>query len=74
VWLKPLSNGAVAVLLFNRGSSPATISASAEQLGTKFTKARVRDLWAHKDKGRWGDSINATVAPHDVAMFTVTPL
>jgi alpha-galactosidase len=74
VWLKPLSNGAVAVLLFNRGASPATISASAEQLGTKFTTARVRDLWAHKDKGRWKSSITATVAPHDVAMFTVTPL
>jgi alpha-galactosidase len=73
VWVKSLSGGAVAVLLFNRGAASATISASAEQLGTKFTKARVRDLWTHKDKGSWKSSIAATVAPHDVAMFTVTP-
>ena len=73
VWMKPLSNGAVAVLLFNRGAALATITASADQLGARFTKVRVRELWTHKDKGRWTGSISATVAPHDVAMFRIGP-
>ena len=34
-------------------------------------RARVRDLWAHKDVGRWAGSIEATVEPHGVAMFRI---
>jgi alpha-galactosidase len=58
------------VLLFNRGDSPATIRAIADQVGAP-ARARVRDLWAHKDLGRWRGSIVATVEPHGVAMFRV---
>jgi len=71
VWVKPLSGGAKAVLLFNRGDQPATILASADEVGRK--KAKVRDLWAHRDL-RWSGSLKANVEPHGVAMFTVTPL
>jgi len=71
VWVKPLSGGAKAVLLFNRGDQPATILASADEVGRK--KAKVRDLWAHRDL-RWSGSLKAIVEPHGVAMFTVTPL
>jgi len=60
------------VLLFNRGDKPATISASADELGLKG-RAKVRDLWAHRDV-RWSGSVKAIVEPHGVAMFTITPL
>ena len=70
VWVKPLSGGAKAVLLFNRGEAPATIRATADQVGTP-ARARVRDLWTHKDVGRWSGSIQATVEPHGVAVFRV---
>jgi alpha-galactosidase len=74
VWVKPLSGGGKAVLLFNRGDSPATIRATAEQLGWPGgIRAKVRDLWAHKDVGRWAGSIQATVEPHGVAMFRIQP-
>jgi len=73
VWVKPLSNGATAILLFNRGEAPARIEASGDQLGTAAIGGRVRDLWAHKDLGRWRGSIGANVAPHGVAMFVVRP-
>ena len=50
VWVKPLAGGARALLLFNRGETPATIRATAEQLGwPPELRARVRDLWAHRD-------------------------
>jgi alpha-galactosidase len=69
VWVKPLSGGAVAVLLFNRGPAPARIRATADQLGS--VSGRVRDLWLHKDRGRWTGSIEATVQSHGVTMFRV---
>ena len=72
VWVKPLAGGARALLLFNRGDAPATIRAGAEQLGWPAgVRARVRDLWAHKDLPRWSGSIGATVEPHGVAMFRI---
>jgi alpha-galactosidase len=74
VWVKPLSGGARAVLLFNRGDAPATIRATAEQLGWPARMhARVRDLWAHRPARRWAAALSATVEPHGVAMFTVAP-
>lgn len=74
VWVKPLADGARAVLLFNRGAQPAMIRASAEQLGYPLhLRAVVRDLWAHKGLKRWSGSVEATVEPHGVAMFRVTP-
>jgi alpha-galactosidase len=72
VWVKPLAGGAKAVLLFNRGEAPAAITATTDQLGWPAgIRAKVRDLWAHKDAGRWTNAISATVVPHGVAMFRV---
>ena len=74
VWVKPLTGGGRAVLLFNRGETPVTIRATAEQLGWPAgIRAKVRNLWGHKDVGRWAGSIEATVEPHGVAMFRVGP-
>jgi alpha-galactosidase len=73
VWVKPLSGGARALLLFNRGEAPVVIRASADLLGyPPRLRAKVRDLWAHKDLPAWSGSIQATVEPHGVAMFRVT--
>ncbi len=72
VWVKPMSGGARAVLLFNRGETPATIRATADQFGLPVSmRARVRDLWARKDLKRWSGSIEATVEPHGVEMFRI---
>jgi alpha-galactosidase len=72
VWVKPLAGGARAVLLLNRGSQPANIAATAEQLGyPPRVRANVRDLWAHKRLKRWSGKIEASVEPHGVAMFRI---
>jgi alpha-galactosidase len=74
VWVKPLTGGRRAILLFNRGEAPATIEANWEQLGYPAgLKARVRDLWAHADLPRASGRYSATVAPHGVQMVVVQP-
>jgi alpha-galactosidase len=74
VWTKPLAGGGRAILLFNRGDTPATIRGTAAQLGWPGgVRAKVRDLWAHKDAGAWTGSIQATVEPHGVMMFAIRP-
>jgi alpha-galactosidase len=57
-------------LLFNRGEQPATITATAEQIGWPAKeRVRVRDLWAHRDVRLRRGGLTATVEPHGVAMF-----
>jgi len=74
VWTKPLAGGAVALLLFNRGDQPATIRATAEQLRwPSGARAKVRDLWAHRDLPRWTGSLEAAVKPHSVVMLRLEP-
>ena len=74
VWMKPLSNGGRAVLLFNRGKAPAEITADWDQLGYPGKlKAAVRDLWAHRDLGLRAGTFSATVEPHGVVMLKVQP-
>ena len=74
VWVKPLAGGGRAIVLFNRGETPATIRATAEHLSYPANvRAKVRDLWTHKDAGRWSGSLHATVEPHGVAMFRIEP-
>ena len=74
VWVKPLAGGGRVLLLFNRGETPTTIRATAEQLTYPSNlRARVRDLWSHKDLPRWSGAIEATVEPHGVAMYRVEP-
>ena len=72
VWVKPLSGGGRALLLFNRGDLPASIRATADQLGWPAgARAKIRDLWAHKDIGPWTGALESLVEPHGVAMFRI---
>ncbi len=48
IWTKPLSGGANAVGLFNRSTTPATISLKLSAVGFG-SNARLRDLWKHED-------------------------
>ena len=72
VWAKPLKQkGAVAVVLFNRGEAAADISANWGEVGLPSGKAKVRDLWAHTDRGVFTDSFKANVPPHGVMMLKI---
>jgi alpha-galactosidase len=75
VWSKPLAGGARALLFFNRGETPLSMKATADELGWPVrVRADVRDLWAHKTLARWSGSIETNVQPHGVVMFRITPL
>jgi alpha-galactosidase len=73
VWMKALSDGSRAVVLFNRSGLQTVISAPWLRLRISGP-ARVRDLWAHTDLGTFADRFNATVPAHGVMMVRVTPV
>jgi alpha-galactosidase len=72
VWLKPLQDGSIAVVLLNRGSAEQTITLDWADLGYAADRpAAVRDLWAHKDLGKFTGKFSAPVASHGVVMVVV---
>ncbi|MFI7448614.1 RICIN domain-containing protein [Nonomuraea sp. NPDC049714] len=74
VWRKPMSDGSVAVVLLNRGTSASTVSTTASALGLGLGSAfsySVRDLRAHTTSSSSG-TISASVPGHGAAMYTVT--
>ena len=73
VWSKPLSDGARAVVLFNRSTLQTVITASWRALGIRGP-ARVRDLWTHADLGTFPGRFMAPVPAHGVVMVRVTPV
>jgi alpha-galactosidase len=74
VWAKQLKDGSRAVILLNRGTSAQEISANWEDLGYPGgVSATVRDLWGHKDLGKFTGKFSGHVASHGVVMVTVKP-
>jgi len=73
VWMKPLKDGSRAVALFNRSSLQTPISVTWQRLRLPSGPARVRDLWAHADRGTATDRVSATVPAHGVVMLRITP-
>lgn len=71
VWSKPLSGSGVrAVAVFNGGEEAASIDVAWTTVGLAERPARVRDLWAHAERGRL-DSLAVTVPAHGIAMVKV---
>lgn len=80
VWARWLSDGSVAVALYNEDDAPATLSTSFAALGGSWTASTVasgRDLWAHADlgdfTGRYPASGGVVVAPHESHLVRFTP-
>jgi len=62
VWKKELSGNRQAVALLNRSNNPVNITAKWKELGLKG-KFKIRDLWAHKDLGKFKDSFTGNSIP-----------
>ncbi|WP_371105929.1 MULTISPECIES: glycoside hydrolase family 27 protein [Streptomyces] len=71
VFAKPLSDGSVAVGLFNRGNSTATVTATAAQVGLSGGSFTLTDLWTGGTSSTTGQ-VSASVPAHGVAAFRVT--
>jgi alpha-galactosidase len=74
IWSKEMQDGSRAVALLNRGASERPITLTWEQVGYPgHLNASVRDLWAHKDLGKFSEKFSAPVKSHEVVMMTVRP-
>jgi alpha-galactosidase len=70
VWAKRLSDGSVAVGLFNRGESANPITVSFKDIGGKAS-ATARDLWKHQDLGSFNGSYTEEVPRHGAALIKI---
>ena len=75
VWMKPLSDGSVAVCFLNLSAKELELYVRWSQIGLPPGPAEVRDLWAHRDLGvhaDWGRHFDkrfkTMVPPHGVVM------
>ncbi|MQY22664.1 glycoside hydrolase family 27 protein [Nocardia macrotermitis] len=74
VMVKPLSDGSIAVALYNPDDSPADIGTSATAAGLPGAQCyTVRDLWAHTSTTTAGPIGHSGVAPHGLVLQRVTP-
>ncbi|XP_028756562.1 alpha-galactosidase-like [Neltuma alba] len=74
VWAGPLSDYKVAVILWNRRSSKAKVTAYWSDIGLKpGTTVDARDLWAHSTESYVSGQISAYLDPHACKMYVLTP-
>lgn len=70
VWARPLSDGTMAVGLFNRDLIAQTVSVRWSELGLRGDQ-RVRDLWRQRDLGPRRDSLSVVVPRHGVMLVKI---
>ncbi|XP_011017548.1 PREDICTED: alpha-galactosidase-like [Populus euphratica] len=74
VWAGPLSNNKIAVVLWNRGSSRATVTAYWSDIGLdSTTTVNARDLWAHSNQPSVKGQISADLDSHACKMYVLLP-
>jgi alpha-galactosidase len=72
VWSRPLSGGALALALFNRGKDEAKITVKASDLKVSG-KWKARDLWSHQDVAWPADGEYAVTVPsHGVVLLRLS--
>ena len=70
VWSRPLSDGTVAVGLFNRGPVAAKVTAKWPDIGVAGSQ-RVRDLWEQKDLGTSAGAFETIVPRHGAMLVRI---
>lgn len=71
VLAKPLSNGDVAVALYNQGDTATTISTTAAAVGKSGSSFSLRDLWTGTVTST-GGTISASVPAHGTVVYRLT--
>ena len=75
MWGRPLANGGVAAVFFNRGEVPRDISASFAELGLVVGRGEVVavDVWSGKVRDKVPSPFTAlAVPPHATVFVTLT--
>ncbi|KAJ0106204.1 hypothetical protein Patl1_19208 [Pistacia atlantica] len=74
VWAGPLSGNKIGLVLWNRGSSTANVTANWADIGlNSSTVVEARDLWEHSTKYSIKGELSATVESHACKMYVLTP-
>jgi alpha-galactosidase len=71
IYSRPLADGSHAVGLFNLSASAAKITAKWSDIGITGPH-KVRDLWAHADRGASTNEFTADVPSHGVVMLKIS--
>ena len=73
MWVKPLTHGASAVALLNRGATPMWITTTARAIGmTHVSRYRLANLWTRRTHNTTGE-ISELVPPDAALLYRVTP-
>jgi alpha-galactosidase len=74
IWAaKPLFDGSQAVLVFNSGTTQASVHVAWADIGNPQSSVLyVRDLWTHQTTGPHRGGITVTVLPGDVAFLRIS--
>ncbi|MCX6344344.1 MAG: putative Ig domain-containing protein [Armatimonadetes bacterium] len=70
IWSRPLSDGTIAVGLFNTSQQDAEAAAKWSELGIEGKKP-VRDLWLKKDLGDFSDQYTAKIPSHGAVLIKI---
>ncbi len=70
VWMKPLSDGGIAVGIFNRKYAHQSITVKWNELGLSGP-FNVRDLWTQENLGVFDKEFTTEVRPHGVCLIKV---
>ena len=70
IWTRPLSDGATAVAIFNRGKEEAKVNLKWADLGLA-NKKKVRDVWLNQEVTAAGAEYVATVPSHGTVLLRV---
>ena len=74
LWIKPLSDGSVAVGIVNMGASGETVAVTKGDLGIRSDRLAARDLWAHADVKFLNGTYSAKIPSHATVMLRVRAL
>lgn len=72
VWAKPMSDGSMAVGLFNLGDETVPVSITWNELKLTGTQ-QVRDLWRQKNIGTQADGFSVDIPRHGVMLIRLIP-
>jgi alpha-galactosidase len=72
IFVKPMQDGRVAVVMVNRGKEEQTITLNWADAGLAADKGvAIRDLWQHKDLGKFTGNYSAPIPSHGTVMITL---
>jgi alpha-galactosidase len=75
VWAKEMADGSWVVALLNRGAATAEMNVNPRRdLSLPWNRYRVRDLWAHKDRGPYDIPYSVEVMSHEAKVLRLYPV